>query len=343
MRYVLASIWLALAAGASLAAEVKGLYRVEAVVQSRDDAARAQDLRRALEQVLRRVAPNTALNTAPVKAMLAKPEPYILEFEYASQIQNGQTVPVLQVDFDRERINDSLRRAGLEAWGPERPELLIWLALQDGQNLKALTAESQPELDHLLQELSATLSLPVVTPLWDLADQLTLSPADIAAGHAEHIRLGTTRYDTDTALTGRLSRAKGDTWIADWRLYRGENPPERWNSQAADFRAILDTGLTGAHARLAAQALPRDHSIASLELKVIGIASLDDANRVSAYLGKLSPVTQVEWLGVGAGEASFRVKVRGGRDALRQTVALGHRLRPATSDDPSTLTYELLP
>lgn len=344
MRYVLAGIWLMLWGGVPGAAEVEGLYRIEASVQGRDDATRAQDLRRALERVLKRVASGPALASAAVRAMLAKPETYVLQFEYESRAEAGRTVPVLRVDFDPARIADELRRHGHGVWGAERPELLVGLTLQDGPAYPALTAEKMPDLERQLDELSAATGLPVITPLWDLADQQALGAAEGGAGTAERIRQSAERYETDTVLTGRLAHPAGKDWTADWWLYRGDSP-EHWRAQAADFRAILDTGLNGAYTRLAARLIPRDSAIASLELTVTGIATLDDANRVAAYLGKLSPVTQVEWQGIGSGDAAFRVKVRGGREAFRQAVAFGHSLRPVTGDDTnaSRLTYEWLP
>jgi hypothetical protein len=343
VRYILVCAWLAMLCGGVKAAEVKGLYRIETAAQNRDEAARAEDFRRALSQVLKRVVRTEALASTTVRNILAKPEPYVLQFEYATRAEgSGQTIPVLWVDFDPARIKDTLRRGGIEAWGAERPEVLVWLTVQDSQQPQAITADLLPEVDSLLRELSDETGLPITAPLWDLTDRQTLTPADIATGNPERIRLASMRYETETVLTGRLTQKADTSWEADWRLYRGDTH-ERWQNQAANLRETLNSGLMGVYTRLAARLIPRNAAITTLELKITGITSLDDANRVAVYLGKLSPVTQVEWLSIGAGDASFKVNVRGGREVFQQTVILGSLLRPAAAGEPgfSGLTYRL--
>jgi hypothetical protein len=342
VRYILVCAWLAMLCSGLKAAEIKGLYRIETAVQSRDEATRTEDFRRALDQVLRRVVRTETLASNAVRNILAKPEAYVLQFEYATRAENGQTIPVLRVDFDPARLKDALRRGGIEAWGAERPEVLVWLAIQDSQQPQAVTADQKPEVDALLRELSDETGLPLTTPLWDLSDQHALTPADIATGNPERIRLASTRYETEVVLTGRLAQKADTTWEADWRLYRND-AQERWQNQTANLREILNSGLTGVYTRLAAQLIPRKAATTTLELKITGIASLDDANRVAAYLEKLSPVSKVEWLSIGAGDATFKVKLRGGRETFRQTVILGPLLRPATGEPGfSGLTYRLL-
>ena len=344
MRFILAFIWLAaLAPGLSVAAEVKELYRVETAARGRDETTRAEDLRAALNRVLKRLVRTGDMASGTVRDILAKPENYVLQFDYETRGEGERSVSILRVDFDPARLNGALRKRGIEVWGAERPEVLVWLTIRDKQGPWALASERVPEVNRILDELSLTTGLPVTLPLWDLADQQALSLADIEAGHSERIRMAAQRYETDTILAGRLTPAAGTAWEVDWRLYRG-SAEDRWQGKSAEIREILASGMDGAYARLAAQSIPRDTATATLELRITSIESLDDANRVAAYLEKLTPVTRLEWLSVGTGDALFKIAARGGREVLRQTLNLGNLLRPAEDEAPGgsgTLTYRL--
>jgi hypothetical protein len=343
VRPFLISAGLALLLGSSaMAAEVKGLYRIETAVRSRDEAARTADLRAALSQVLKRLVRSNDLASRPVRDILAKPADYILEFDYATRGEGEWTVPVLRVDFDPARLNAALRQRGVEVWGAERPEVLVYLALKNAQGPPAPAAERMPDADRILDELAATTGLPIALPLWDLADQQALSLADIESGNAERIGLAAQRYGTDTVLTGSLVQSAGNAWEADWRLYQGSTP-ERWRGQAADFRELLATGMDGAYSRLAGRLIPKSAATATVELRIGCIESLDDANRVASYLERLAPVTRLEWLSVGTGDAAFKVSARGGREVLRQTLNLSALLRPAAGRDAGAgpLSYQM--
>lgn len=343
-RLILACLGLfSLPCAEGYAAEVKGLYRSESAVRSRDESARAEDLRAALGRVLKRLVKPADLNSAKVRGIIAKPENYLRQFDYEIEGEGERAVPILHVDFDAARLNGELRRHGIAVWGAERPEVLVWLAVRDAQGQWATASERLPEADRLLDELALGFGLPIDLPLWDLPDQQALSWADIDGGDSERIRIASRRYETDTILTGRLTPAAGNAWEAEWRLYSGTSQ-ERWSGKAADLREILNSGIGGAYARLSAHGIPQNAPIASAELRIIGLESLDDANRIAAYLEKLSPVVKLEWLSVGTGEAAFKLGVRGGREVLRQTLDLGNRLKPAEDDtagNTGPLTYRL--
>ncbi|CAL1239589.1 DUF2066 domain-containing protein [Candidatus Methylocalor cossyra] len=323
------------------ATEVKGLYRIETAAPNRDAGARAEDFRRGLAQVLKRVLRSEDFASPAARALIAKPEPYVLQFQYRVGADGPRGVPLLQVDFDPTAIRDALRRKGIEVWSAQRPDLLTWLALEENAQQRLVSATAPPEIEGLVRELAVETGLPMTLPLGDLTDQQALSPTDI--DNTLRLRLASERYATEAILAGHLRRTSDGSWGGDWRLLWGEEE-QRWQGGPGDLRAVLGSGLGGAYQRLAAHFVGRGTEAASLELKVSGIASLEEANRVAAYLGKLSPVARLEWLEVGAGDASFRLLVRGGREAFRQTLAMGGLLRPVPGGEPgfSGLAYQLV-
>ncbi len=346
MRPTLVCAFLALSLlpfGSALkAVEVEGLYRAEVPAKSRDASARAEGLRAALGLALKRLLRPADLASKAARGVLAKPEDYLLEYEYAALGEAPNAPQVLRAEFDPARLNSALRKGGIEVWSAERPELLVWLALKDPQGKWSAATERLPEAERTLGELSTAIGLPFSLPLWDLADEQALPVESLDSADSARIRIAAQRYETDTILAGRLVQA-GSGWQADWRLVQ-DRTEQRWQSKAANLRDILASGLDGAAGRVAEQSMPRGVAV-PVALKVIDIESLDDANRAAAYLERLALVAHVEWQGVGSGEASFKVTARGGRDALRRTLNLGRWLRPAEGeggDSSGPLTYRVV-
>jgi hypothetical protein len=336
----MACLALSLLSGAAGAVEMADLYRADIVVQTKDEAARAEAFRRGLTQVLQRVIRAGDMSSGTVKSLLAKPEAVVLQFEYPGETREGR--PILRVDFDRARIADLLGKRGIGVWGAERPDILVWIAIEDNQPPRIFSQEQNPDLDRLLNDRAAEYGLSVTVPLGDLTDEQALNAGDIAAGNGERIRAASARYETPVVLAGRLASKPGGM-DADWRLYQGTRE-ERWSGKSKDLREAMSAGVTELYTRLAASSIPRSLEVSTLALRVAGIASLDDADRVTAYLSKLSPVTKVEWQAAGSDDASFRVSVRGGREMLEQTLALGALLRPDSGDSQgfSGLTYRMV-
>jgi hypothetical protein len=326
--------------GLAPAAELPELYVAAINVRSPSETVPAGDLQQALRQVLARLVRSEDLDSAGARAILAKPDTYLLQYDYGTAAAG----PVLHAEFDAARLNGALRGRGIEVWGAQRPEVLVWLAVEDGAGRRLYTAEAMPELDHLLRAVGETAGLPLVAPAGDATDRELLSLDDIVAGNGAALRTASARYAADTILAGRLVRAGTSGWTADWRLFR-PGAEARWQGQATDLRTVLGSGPAGAYTRLAPEYIPRTVTgTAPLELQVVGIASLGDAERVAAYLGEFPQVSRVELLSVGGDAAAYRVTVRGGRPALEQALAPGHRLRPAEDGAGfSGSTYRWLP
>lgn len=346
MRPTLVRAFLALSllpfGGALKAVEIEGLYRAEVPAPKRDAAAHAEGLRAALGLTLKRLVRPADFASKTARAVLAKPEDYVLEYEYAALGEAPNAPQVLRVEFDPARLGGALRKGGIEPWSAERPEVLVWLALKDPQGKWGAATEALPETERALGELSTAIGLPFSLPLLDLADQQALPVEALDSADSGRIRIAAQRYETATILTGRLVQAGGG-FQADWRLVQ-DRTDQRWQAKAASLRDILASGLDGAASRVAEQSVPHGAPVAVV-LKVVDIASLDDANRAAAYLERLALVSHVEWLGVGSGEASFKVTARGGHDALRRTLNLGRVLRPAESeagDSVGPLTYRVV-
>ena len=102
--------------------------------------------------------------------------------------------------------------------------------------------------------------------------------------------------------------------------------------ESADLLASRFGGFTGT-------------TVASgVEVNVTAIRSLRDYARTLQYLGSLDEVSRVDVTNVKSGSVSFRIDARGGRETVRQVIALGRTLVEDGRGDLNTgLTYRLSP
>jgi len=338
----LISLWLVTVCPNLMAAEVKGLYRMEIAVQSKDESTRNEDIRRALEHVLKRLVRTDVMPSKAIRSMLEKPDRFVLQYEYTARTGTEPPRDYLRVDFDSSRINDTLRESNINPWGEQRPEALVWLSIEDHAEKSIFVAEQMPEIDRALRAAADDSGLPVTVPLWDLTDRQNLSLDDLESGNGERIRQASARYETEAVLAGRLSHRPEGTWDAAWRLYL-RNLDETWQGNFPDVREAFGSGLAGAYTRLAERFIPRTTEETAVELKVVGLSSLDAIDRATAYLSRLSQVKRVEWMGVDADHALFKLYILGDRASLEEALALGRVLRPAADEERtfSGLTYRL--
>jgi hypothetical protein len=326
-------------------AEVRTLFQAEVVVSSKDEGARDQDIRRALQLVLGRTISPTALASRGAGAILDKAVNYVLSYEYASRPASDPSsvrIDLLRVNFDQPRLTDALRRKGISAWGEQRPELLLWLAVGDVRRQEWFLPELMPEIDRQLRFAADQKGLPYALPLLDLADQQSLSIEDIRSGADEPIRTASARYEATDALAGRLSRTDDNGWEAVWRLYPANAAPTAWQGQYNSLAEAMQAGFDGAYAKLSERYIPaKPQGETRLELRVTGVSSLAEVSKVANYLGSLSLIKSVEWLRVEPNQAVFRLVARGDRTSLEQAFALGRMLRPAEGDGFRGMNYQL--
>lgn len=343
MRLVaLVSLWLIMVCPNRMAAEIKGLYRMDVAVQSKDESTRNEDIRKALEQVLKRLVRTDAMQSKAVRSMLEKPDHFVLQYEYITKSDTDAPLDYLRVEFDSPRINDTLRKSNISPWGEQRPEVLVWLSIEDNAEKSIFVADQMPEIDRALRAAAEESGLPVTVPLWDLTDQQSLSIEDLETGNGERVKQASARYETDAVLAGRLSHRPEGTWDATWRIYL-QNLDETWQGNFPDLQEALRSGTSGVYSRLAERFIPRTTQETTLELKIVGLSSLDATDRATAYLSRLSQVKRLEWMGVDADHALFKLYVLGDRASLEEALALGRVLRPVANEDRqfSGLTYRL--
>lgn len=307
------------------------LHEATVPVADRTTAARDAAVKQALTEVLIRLSGDAAAPTQPAgKAILAEPNRYLQQYQYeGSEVgtEGGGATGGLyfRAGFDAVALEAALQKRGVTLWGRERPPLLVWLAVDDGQRRYLLGAEDADAVLADVQAAARRKGLSLILPLLDLEDQSKVTFTDVHAVALERVRPASERYQPQAVLIGSFKR-DGANWTGDWGLhYAGGDA--RWQASGAGLPAMLDVGLGQVDTRLVAgtpkptAAVPQGQS--RLPVRVEGVLSLADYARISAYLAGLPTVRSAELEAVAGQTLEFMVDVQGGAAGLNQVVALG--------------------
>lgn len=322
------------------------LHEATVPVADRTTAARDAAVKQALTEVLIRLSGDATAPTQPAgKAVLAEPSRYLQQYQYEGAETSGL---YFRASFDAAALEAALQKRGVTLWGRERPALLAWLAVDDGQRRYLLGAEDSDALLAEVQAAARRKGLTLVLPLLDLEDQSKLSFTDIHDVALERALAASARYQPQAVLIGSLKR-DGANWSGAWGLhYAGDNA--RWQTSGAGLPAMLDAGLSQVDTRLVAgtpkptAAVPPGQ--ARLSVRIEGVPSLADYARVSAYLAGLPTVRSAELEAVAGQTLEFSVDAQGGAAGLNQVVALGGILEPTAPSGAapgSAVVYRLRP
>jgi len=323
------------------------LHEATVPIADRMPATKEAAVKQALSEVLIRLSGDAgALNQPANKAILAKPNQYLQQYQYESGAEGGL---YFRAGFDAVALEAALQQRGVTLWGRDRPPVLVWLAVDDGQRRYLLGAE---DADRVLAEVQAAAhrqGLTLILPLLDLEDQSKVTFTQVHDVALEQLLPASERYQPQAVLVGSL-KPNGANWIGNWGLhYAGADA--RWQASGAGLAAMLDAGLGQVDQRLVAStpkptvAVPPGQT--RLPVRVEGVVSLADYARVSAYLAGLPTVRSSELETVSGQTLEFIVDVQGGVLGLNQVVALDRVLEPAAAESASaaggTAVYRLRP
>jgi len=308
------------------AAGVSGdaLYEAEVSIPDRSDASRQEGTRQAGLRVLSRVTGERDPESVESLTAIVEAMPRLVE---RFRIQSGDDELRLSVSFDAEAVDRQVRQADAPLWGRERPRTLVWLAVRDGGDRLLLTEDEAREKAESVLEAARGRGVPLLFPIMDLEDRAAVDFADIWGGFDERVLEASVRYGPNAILIGRVDRAGSEQWDSRWTLYQPDGSV-RWRGSLAPREMALGEGIQEMADRLARRYAVRGGigSDDEVRLQLRGLDQLEDLVRAERHLQGLTPVEQVRLESLERDTAVFRIRARGGRQALEQAIELGDRL-----------------
>jgi len=304
---------------ATYAAQVDDLYTAEAELADAGAGARAEAFSSALSQVLVKVTGQTAVVEQQAEIF---PDAAVYAQQYRKTGRNR-----LRVSFDPEAIRQRLDAAGLPIWGAERPTMLVWLAIDEGQGRRSLlsagnTPDAISDADEYRDALISTAEargLPLLLPLVDAEDLSLMSTSDVWGGFGDALTEASKRYSADVILLGRLRQAGAEGAQVRWSLFISGIQRSEWEGGVADGPSVAADILAQELATYAA-------SSDAITLTVRDVETLDQYAKVLSYLRSLSIVEHAGVSRVLGNAVEFAITARADAERLDRDIKRGRVL-----------------
>lgn len=331
------------------AVAVEDLFEVEVIAKSQSREDRNTAIKEAMTIVLGRVMAGENIFQDPVvQSALADAPRYVRQYQYAlvpMAAGAADSSRLMRVLFDETALLGLMKASKLGIWNEIRPEMLVWLVVEQRGRRRLYRQGLYPEMDKALFAAAKRKGLPLLLPLMDLQDQQAITVKAVLSAHSEQLLKASERYDTPAVLAGRVVRRKG-CWLADWRLYFDQKI-NQWSSPCCTLFEVMLSGMQGAYDKLSAFYAVKVGVLEQGEvtLKIMGIKGIDDMTLLTDYLEGLSGIKAVSWLRVEAGGNYFAVEYLGDRQEILDMLALGRVLEPLNAGEQGAdvIEYRLLP
>lgn len=321
--------WLATAPLPVIAAGPAELFEADVAVASQAPGLQADAFESALSEVLVRVAGDEAVLTSPAgRALLSDAPGLVQQYRYFTVPDSEPPQLNMRVRFDGEAVRLALQQEGLSYWGAERPDTLVWLAVEDRGQRYIVAADDPGEVRQALDRAAKQRGVPVIFPLMDLEDQSRVRFSDIWGGFFDQVLEGSARYNPQAVLIGRLNRSPSGGWSSQWDM-NVSGRSENWRDADARLDTLLQNGIDDAAETMASQfAVAGSQGAEKVSITIEGVNTLAAYDRVSKYLDALTSVSGVQLEQVDGSVLTMGLRLNGSLQDLRSTVSIGSVIEP---------------
>lgn len=326
----------------SAATRVDGLYEAEVVVPANDSPDLDSPLiAQALQHVLVKVTGQAHVAENPqVIAALAEARRFVREFGFhtvevaANEEQRQQfgdvktTQRVLRVAFLRGAVLQLIKRSGLPLWSPNRPDVLIWLAVDDYQQQTWATPEWRQDVAASLKAHASMRGLPIHFPMGDFEDDFALQPTELLQRDFSRVGAASARYNKDVVLAGQAVQISDGSWIGSWR-FSLDGQMREFDVLGATQQAFLSLGIDRVADALAEKyAVVNDTNHTSLSLRVLGLKGFSDYAEINNYLNALTVIEKADVDLLDGDLVVFKIELSGSLEQFENAIMLDKKMIP---------------
>lgn len=320
------------------AVEVPNFYETEVPVADQSAAERGRAVEAALREVLTRFTGVAPLPESGVLGnAIAQADHYYHQYGYQAG-PDGELR--LRVSFVPNAMLSLVRAANLPIWRTDRPLVMVWVVVDDGQSRRILGADDdQPLLDGL-KARARQRGLPLRLPLMDLTDQMATEPGAIWGGLIEALEPASERYRPDMLLLGRVEERApgtvGGAWSVRW-TFHVDGDLQEFAGHHADPLELGRAAADQVADALAARYAVHQQGGGALQLVVGAIDSAADYADLLRYLGSFEFVEDLRVDSVQGDRIRLQLATGAGAPQLLELLRLDGRLlpeEPVSSFDP---------
>jgi len=327
--YRLFFVLISLLVGQSFAADVTNLYQSSTPVSSQAKEERQKVAPEVLQQViLKVVGDRSMIDTVDISPILAQTDQLLQQYQYhrINTVSDDLTQPdrlEALLSFKKDKLNQSLSEIGLPIWGQNRPEVLIWLAIEDGKKRSILSADNTSlAITKLLNNAATMRGLPILLPVMDLQDQSQVTYTDLWAGFSETVEQASQRYGSPVILMAKVQISDKGLVRAEWHA-RINGESEQWQSRG-DVSTTVQAGIDELTDRLARRfsQLEANQYENVLSLQITGVQNYSDYARLDEYLSNLQNVSALQLSNVRDDTLAVSLIFNGDVAVLDRTLAI---------------------
>ncbi len=181
-----------------------------------------------LEVISRLTGLESVPRTAEIKKALEQAESFVSEYMY-TEVPNyksetsavSKPLSVLRIVFQPAQIESLLRLAKLPRWPSPRDTCIVWALLENDGRRESIAPGETYRFAELLASNGLARGLPLIFPVMDLEDQLTVNHGLIWGRFGKELLQASERYNANCLLIGRLVAHEGGTvtsFSGDWTI-----------------------------------------------------------------------------------------------------------------------------
>ncbi len=340
--------------------QIEGLYTVAIPVSSQSSKVLRSATREGLATVLLRVSGHGEMLADPaIKAAVKDARRYMKQFQYEQvAVARGDTVldqgdrPIEQlmvlIEFEPKLIEQLLRGAGLPFWSSNRPAVLVWMVVEDGDGRRFVGAGTDPAIIQAVMANTTRRGLPLTLPALDLEDMVAVSPDELWRLNNHRALAAVERYQASSMLLGRVSQLSNGQWLGRWN-YHLAGQRLRFDGDAESIDAYVAAAIDQVADLMAAQyaIAPVDIAEGGLLMRLAGVKDFSDYAQAVSYLEGLAAIHHANVVHIEGDEIILRLTADGLLPQLQQVLARDQRLLAVPLQDyqgeyPIVLDYQWL-
>ena len=217
-------LWPAAVVAASPAADAGWLYTVEVPIQGQSTQDRQEAAGVGLLQVLTRLTGLTSVpRNAVVAQAIANPTRLYSAFDYIAQNDGPAAQRKVRIVFQPESVLQLMRQASLPVWWEQRPQVLVWVVVQEGGQRRLLSDADRHPLIAGLHKRAQARGVRTQLPMMDLQDALEISAADVWGRVSASVERASARYNPGLVVVGRFNtqvRVGIRQYTGHWEIWK---------------------------------------------------------------------------------------------------------------------------
>ncbi|MBY3790105.1 DUF2066 domain-containing protein [Photobacterium carnosum] len=319
------------------AATVNDLYRTQVTLigsdQQADQAAREQGL----ANVLVKISGNTdILNNATIKTAITNSGRYVSQLGY-SQVDGQRAI---NLSFDKNQIKQLLIKSKASIWKDQRPNILVWMVDNDGQQRNILWDQSTNALVNDTKQAADSRGLPLTFPVGDITDETAVNASDLWGGFIDPIAVASTRYHADGLLLVKAQQQPDGNVSLNWQFYP-QQPSKIATAEVQPITGTISGTLAQSSNKMINQVtdyLANKYAVVlggvaggKVNIEVDNIQSTENFFALEKMLNGLTTVNSANAMRIKGDSVIFQLNLQGSEQAFHQEISHDDQVRQTQS------------